>query len=107
MHILIQSSYLVENKLRFILYDGSNIDIFHSFEKPLHWAFHWDRRSSMDGFIVTIIFLTKFGKKQSPFRWHFHEKSEENVVISDFTSDPISNLTKMFQFIENYENYLG
>ena len=62
---LIQSSYLVENKLRFILYDGSILDIFHSFEKPLHWAFHWDRRQlRWNGFIVTIIFLTKFGKNK-------------------------------------------
>ncbi len=104
---LIQSSYLVENKLRFILYDGSILDIFHSFEKPLHWAFHWDRRQ-LDGRIYRHDNIPhKIWKKQSPFGWHFHEKSEENVVISDFTSDPISNLTKMFQFIENYENYLG
>ncbi len=41
---IIVSSSISFNKLRFILIDKRFLEIFHSFQIPERWAFHWERR---------------------------------------------------------------
>ncbi len=96
---LIVSSAISANKLRFIFHDKSFLDIFHSYQIPERWAYHWERRH-VDGTIYrhdNIPHLPWRGI--SSFPWHYHTGSENNVGESDFQDDPIANLRSFLTFV--------
>jgi hypothetical protein len=85
--------------MRVILVDSSFIEIFTSYSKLGRWAFHWERKH-IDGTIYRHDNIPhKSWISISTFPWHFHNKSEDNVVKSEFNENPVINLRKFFDFV--------
>jgi hypothetical protein len=96
---LITSSFIELNKLRFILIDGSFIEIFISQEHPGRYAFHWERRHIDKTIYRHDNIPHNSWKSISSFPWHYHTGSEFNVIDSNFTEDMIANLRKFLLFV--------
>jgi hypothetical protein len=98
---IIVSTSISHNKLRFILIDKSFLEIFHSFQIPERWAFHWERRH-IDSTIYRHDNIPHSAwKKVSSFPWHFHDHTENHVKKSNFQDNPAENLRSFLRFVKN------
>lgn len=95
---IVQSTAIVENKLRVALIDGSFIDFWWSEEIPGRFAYHWER---------TLIDGTVYRHDNIPHvRWrtvasfpkHYHDGAQRNVTESDISENPEQGLRQFLQF---------
>ena len=95
---IVESSRIVEGKLRLILCDGSFIDIWLSVKREGVYAYHWERRA-IDGSVYRHNNLPdKEAKKLKTFPKHFHEKSEQVIKESYISSIPEEALRSFLSF---------
>ncbi len=96
---IVYSSQITRNKLRIIFVDQSFVEIFKSNNVKSRWAFHWERKH-VDGTIYRHDNIPhKAWENVESFPWHYHFKTEKNVINSDFTNDTIQNVQKLIHFI--------
>ncbi len=95
---IIRASKITRNKLRFTFSDQSFVEIYKSDNITNRWAFHWEREH-VDGMIYRYDNVPhKSWEKIESFPWHYHYKSEENVIKSEFSNDIIQNVRKLIKF---------
>jgi len=98
---LVRSSKILRNKLRFTFKDQSFLEIFKSNNITNRWAFHWERKH-VDGLIYRHDNMPhKSWENIESFPWHYHYKSEENVIKSDFSNDIILNVQKLISILKD------
>ncbi|MGC9345763.1 MAG: toxin-antitoxin system TumE family protein [Candidatus Bathyarchaeales archaeon] len=86
-------------KLRLHVSDESYIDIWFSMKIPGRYAYHWERRH-IDGSIYRHdnrphVHL----KNMETFPKHFHDGSDENVVESYLSEDPVEAIKTFLEFV--------
>ena len=97
---IIISSKITRNKLRITFMDQSFVEIFKSNNILDRWAFHWERKH-VDGTIYRHDNIPhKSWEKIETFPWHYHYKSEENVINSDFTNEITQNVQKLILIVK-------
>lgn len=87
------------NQLRIILKDGSYADVWYSLKLKDRYSYHWERKH-LDGTIYRHdnaphqkwLNITTFPK-------HFHDGTEEKVVLSNIDEDPDKGLKEFLSFI--------
>ena len=95
---IVQSTDIIENKLRVTLIDGSYIDFWWSEEIPGRYAYHWER-SLMDGTIYRHDNIPHLQwRAVESFPKHFHAGSQRNVVESYISESPERGLTEFLEF---------
>jgi hypothetical protein len=101
---IVESTKLVEGKLRILLTDESFIDIWFSVKKKGVYAYHWERRN-IDGTIYRYNNLPdREAKKLQTYPKHFHNGTEENVVESGLSDNPEKALRTVLEFARRIIN---
>lgn len=78
---IVESTNVIEGKLRILLKDESFIDVWLSAKKKGIYAYHWERKN-IDGTIYRYNNLSdKEAKKLQTYPKHLHNKTQENVFI--------------------------
>ena len=96
---IVDSVKNIEGKLRFLLSDGSYVDIWLSVKKKGTYAYHWERRE-IDGTIYRYNNLPdKNAKKLKTYPNHFHDKKEKNVVESYMSDNPVEAVKSLLNFV--------
>jgi len=93
------------NELRIVLIDGSYIDIWFSLKLEGRYSYHWERKF-IDGSIFRHDNAPHIRWKDiSTFPKHFHNGSEEIVILSHIPDNPDLALKEFLTFVsENIEN---
>ena len=95
---IVQSTAIVESKLRVTLIDGSYIDFWWSEEVSGRFAYHWERRRVDE---------TIYRHDNIPhIRWrvvasypkHFHAGAQQTVTESDISENPEQGLRQFLRF---------
>jgi len=95
---IVEATKIVEGKLRILLMDGSFIDVWLSLKKKGVYAYHWERRA-IDGTIYRHNNLPdKAARRLKTFPKHFHNRTEQVVVESDITDDPVEAVKSFLKF---------
>ena len=98
---IVQSTAIIENKLRVTLVDGSYIDFWWSEEISGRFAYHWER---------IRIAGTVYRHDNIPhLRWetveafpkHFHAGAQQTVTASEISEDPDQGLRQFLQFAQS------
>ena len=90
------------NELRIILADGSFIDVWFSLKLKGRYSYHWERKF-IDGSIFRHDNAPHIKWKNiSTFPKHFHNGSEEIVIISYISDNPESALKEFLGFALEY-----
>ncbi len=76
--------------------DKSFLDIFQSIKDPAKFAYHLQLANGII-FRLDCRPERKY-KRLKTFPWHFHKKTEENVVVSPFLKDNKTALLEFFEF---------
>jgi hypothetical protein len=101
---IVESTKLVEGKLRILLTDESFIDIWFSVKKKGVYAYHWERRN-IDGTIYRYNNLPdREAKKLQTYPKHFHNGTEENVVESGLSDNPEKAIRTVLEFARRIIN---
>ena len=91
---LIKKYFFISNPLKIIL------EIFKSNNILNRWAFNWERKH-VDGTIYRQDNIPLISWEEiETFPWHYHYKSEENVINSDFTNDITQNVQKLILIVK-------
>lgn len=86
-------------KLRLDIIDGSAIDIFCSVRGK--YSFHWER-SAIDGSIYRHDNAPhKKWRNIKTFPKHFHERSDDKVIESDLSDDPLIAIEQFLKFVRD------
>ena len=97
---IVESTRIVENKLRIFLVDGSYVDVWFSIRRPGVFAFHWERRG-VNGTIYRYDNVPDKRARGLPtFPKHFHEGSEDNIVGRDFGERPHDILRNFLRYVK-------
>jgi len=97
---VVESTRIVENKLRIFLVDGSYVDVWFSIRRPGTFAFHWERRG-VNGTIYRYDNVPDKRARGLPtFPKHFHEGSEDNIVGRDFGERPHDILRNFLRYVK-------
>ena len=95
---IVESSKIVEGKLRLMLCDGSFIDIWLSAKRKGVYAYHWERRA-IDGTIYRHNNLPdREARKLKTFPKHFHDKLEQTLMESHISDIPDEAMRSFLSF---------
>ncbi|HHT9125094.1 MAG TPA: toxin-antitoxin system TumE family protein [Candidatus Brocadiia bacterium] len=95
---IVEDTRIIEGKLRVFLKDESFIDIWLSIKKKGVYAYHWERRH-VDGTIYRYNNLPdKEAKKLQTYPKHFHNGTQENVIESDLSNEPVEAIRALLEF---------
>ena len=95
---IVQSTAIIENKLRIELVDGSYIDFWWSSQFSGRFAFHWER-SHVDGTIYRHDNIPHpRWEAVSSFPKHFHLGDRRNVVESNLADVPGEAMVQFLTF---------
>ena len=98
---IVQSTAIIENKLRVALIDGSYIDFWWSEEIPGRYAYHWERRR-IDGTVYRHDNIPHIQwRAVRSFPKHFHAGSQRAVIESDMPDDPDEGLRQFLTFAKS------
>ena len=81
---IVQSTAIIENKLRVTLIDGSYIDFWWSEELSGRFAYHWER-IRIDG---TVYRHDLRWRTVDSFPKHFHSGTQQTVIESNISDNP-------------------
>ncbi len=84
-------------KLRLYLYDESFIDIYYSTKGK--YSFHWNKLVSHNEIFRHDNAPHVKWKNISTFPKHFHDGSEDNVVSSHLSDDPVKAIREFLNFV--------
>ena len=95
---IVESTTILDERLRVVLIDDSYIDFWWSFKIPNRFAFHWEPRH-VDGtiYLHANAHHTKWQNLVS-FPQHFHYQSDSNVIESSLSSEPESAIREFLDF---------
>ena len=86
------------NELRIVLVDGSFIDVWFSLALKGRYSYHWER-TALDGTIYRHDNAPhKRWESIETFPKHFHQWSEDHVVVSYISNDPEQGLRVFLAF---------
>lgn len=95
---IVESTRVIEGKLRVFLKDESFIDIWLSVKKKGIYAYHWERRN-VDGTMYRYNNLPdRDAKKLQTYPKHFHNGMQENVVESNLSDEPNEAMRALLEF---------
>ena len=95
---IVQSTSIVENKLRVVLIDSSYIDFWWSEEISGRFAYHWER-VRIDGTIYRHDNIPHLQWRiVASFPKHFHAGAQQTVTESEISEDPEQGLRQFLQF---------
>jgi hypothetical protein len=101
---IVDGTKVVEGKLRLLLKDSSFIDIWLSVKKKGAYAYHWERRD-VDGTIYRYNNLPdKEARRLKTYPHHFHDKTENNVVESNLSDNPVEAIRVVLKFARSVIN---
>ena len=96
--MLVESLY---GKLRLHICDGSYVDVWFSRKIPGRYAYHWERRH-IDGKIYRYDNRPHMSmRRMGTFPRHFHDGSDDVVVESHLSDDPVEAVRSFLIFIRN------
>lgn len=98
---IVEATKIVEGKLRIMLIDGSFMDVWLSLKRQGVYAYHWERRA-IDGTIYRHNNLPdKAARRLKSFPKHFHNGTEQAVVESNITDDPVKAVKSFLRFAKD------
>jgi hypothetical protein len=90
------------NELRIMLVDASFIDVWFSLKLKGRYSYHWERRF-IDGSIYRHDNAPHLRWKDiSTFPKHFHNGSEDIVILSHISDNPDLALKEFLGFVSNH-----
>ena len=90
------------NELRIVLIDGCYIDIWFSLKLKGRYSYHWERKF-IDGSIFRHDNAPHIRWKDTPtFPKHFHNGSEESVILSHLPDNPELALKEFLTFVSEH-----
>ena len=101
---IVKSSFILNFKLRIILFDNSYVDVNISSKIPDKFGFHWETRNKENHIYRYDNFPDINWKDVNTFPYHFHEQSQENVVNSPFPTEIIPAFYSFMNFIKERIN---
>ena len=98
---IVQSTAIIENKLRVTLVDGSYIDFWWSEEISGRFAYHWER-IRIDGTVYRHDNIPHLRwQTVESFPKHFHAGAQQTVTASEISEDPEQGLRQFLQFAQS------
>ena len=95
---IVQSTAIIENKLRVALVDGSYIDFWWSEGITGRFAYHWER-TRIDGTIYRHDNIPHLRwQAVASFPKHFHAGAQQTVIESDISENPEQGIRQFLQF---------
>ena len=95
---IVQSSAIIENKLRVALVDGSYIDFWWSEEITGRFAYHWER-IRIDGTVYRHDNIPHLRwQAVASFPKHFHAGAQQTVIESDISENPEQGIRQFLRF---------
>ena len=95
---IVQSTAIIENKLRVALVDGSYIDFWWSEEITGRFAYHWER-TRIDGTIYRHDYIPHLRwQSVASFPKHFHAGAQQTVIESDISRNPEQGIRQFLRF---------
>jgi hypothetical protein len=88
-------------KLRLVLSDSSYVDVWLSRKLRGRLGLHWERRH-IDGCIYRYDnFPNTNWQSVSTYPYHFHDGSQDNVVVSPFSQEILQGFREFMAFVES------
>lgn len=88
-------------KLRLVLSDSSYVDVWLSRKLKGRFGFHWERRH-IDGYFYRYDnFPNTNWLNVSTYPYHFHDGSQDNVVVSPFDQEISQGFREFMAFVES------
>ena len=95
---IVQSTAIIENKLRVALVDGSYIDFWWSEEISGRFAYHWER-TRIDGTVYRHDNIPHLRwQAVASFPKHFHAGAQQTVIESDISENPEQGIRQFLRF---------
>ena len=95
---IVQSTAIIENKLRAALVDGSYIDFWWSEGITGRFAYHWER-TRIDGTVYRHDNIPHLRwQAVASFPKHFHVGAQQTVIESDISENPEQGIRQFLRF---------
>jgi hypothetical protein len=88
-------------KLRLVLSDSSYVDVWLSRKLKGRFGFHWERRHIDGCFYRYDNFPNTSWRDVSTYPRHFHDGSQDNVVVSPFDQEISQGFREFMAFVES------
>jgi len=101
---IVGTTFRLQNKLRILLNDTSFIDVYLSQKIENKFGFHWETKDKDLHVYRYDNFPNTKWKELSTFPYHFHNGSQENVILPPFKEDVVQGFIEFMEFVRDKIN---
>lgn len=98
---IVEITLRMQNKLRILLTDASYIDVYLSQKIENKFGFHWETKDKDLHIYRYDNFPNTKWRELSTFPYHFHNGSQENVILPPFKGDVVQEFTEFMEFVRD------
>ncbi len=98
---IVEYSFILDYKLRIILIDNSFIDVNVSNKLKNKFGFHWETKNNLNEIYRFDNFPDPQWANLETFPFHFHFKTQNNVIVPPFSRELISGFRGFMDFVKN------